>query len=110
MVPLCAALTVWLCVRLGRELDDPAAGTFAAVLLSVSPTFLLQAVQPMSDVPVTACWMAALLLARRPNAAGAMLAGVVASLAVLIRPNLAPLVAFVVLTCATAPRWAEDAA
>jgi hypothetical protein len=106
VVPLCAALTVWLCVRLGRELDDPAAGTLAALLLSVSPTFLLQAVQPMSDVPVTACWMAALLLARRPAVAGAMSAGVVASLAVLIRPNLAPLVAFVVLTCATAPRRA----
>jgi hypothetical protein len=103
-VPLCAALTVWLCVRLGRALGDPAAGTLAALLLSVSPTFLLQAVQPMSDVPVTACWMAALLLARRPTAAGAMLAGVVASLAVLIRPNLAPLVVFVVLASATAPR------
>jgi hypothetical protein len=109
VVPLCAALTVWLCVRLGRELDDPAAGTFAALLLSVSPTFLLQAVQPMSDVPVTACWIAALLLARRPDAAGAILAGVVASLAVLIRPNLAPLLVFVALTSATAPRSGSDA-
>ena len=102
VVPLCAALTVWLCLRLGRELDDPAAGTLAALWLSVSPTFLLQAVQPMSDVPVTACWMGALLLARRPHLAGAACAGVVASLAVLVRPNLAPLMALVVLVCATA--------
>ena len=102
VVPLCAALTVWLCLRLGRELDDPAAGTLAALWLSVSPTFLLQAVQPMSDVPVTACWMGALLLARRPHIGGAAFAGVVASLAVLVRPNLAPLSAFVVLACATA--------
>jgi hypothetical protein len=102
VVPLCAALTVWLCIRLGRELGDPAAGTLAALLLSFSPTFLLQAFQPMSDVPVTACWMGALLLARRPRLAAAGLAGVVASLAVLIRPNLAPLAGFVVLTCAVA--------
>jgi hypothetical protein len=102
VVPLCAVLTVWLCLRLGRELDDPAAGTAAALLLSVSPTFLLQAVQPMSDVPVTACWIGALLLARRPHIAGAALAGGVASLAVLIRPNLAPLAIFVALACVTA--------
>jgi hypothetical protein len=93
---------LWSCVRLGRELDDPAAGAFGALLLSVSPTFLIQAVQPMSDVPVTAVWMSALLLARRPNLSSVLLAGAAASLAVLIRPNLAPLSLFVVLASATA--------
>lgn len=102
VVPLCAALTLWCCLRLGRELDDPEAGILGALLLSASPTFLLQAAQPMSDVPVTACWLAALLLARRPRAAVAALSGAVASLAVLVRPNLAPLVVFVVLASATA--------
>jgi len=102
VVPLCAALALWCCLRLGRELGDPDAGTLGALLLSVSPTFLLQAVQPMSDVPVTACWLAALVLARRPRAIFAALAGGAASLAVLVRPNLAPLVLFVVLSSATA--------
>lgn len=102
VVPLCAALTLWCCLRLGRELDDPEAGLLGALLLSTSPTFLLQAVQPMSDVPVTACWLAALLLARRARTGAAALSGVVASLAVLVRPNLAPLVVFVVLASATA--------
>lgn len=102
VVPLCAALTLWCCLRLGRELGDPEAGLLGALLLSASPIFLLQAMQPMSDVPVTACWLAALLLARRPRPAVAALSGVVASLAVLVRPNLAPLVVFVVLASATA--------
>ena len=108
VVPFCAALTLWCCLRLGRELGDRDAGTLAALLLSVSPTFLLQAVQPMSDVPVTACWLSALVLARRPGLAAAALAGVVASLAVLVRPNLAPLAVFVTIATATAD--AGDAA
>ena len=102
VVPLCAAFTLWCCLRLGRELEDKQAGTLGALLLSVSPTFLLQAMQPMSDVPVTAVWLAALLLARRPSPTGSALAGLAASLAILIRPNLAPLALFVVVTCATA--------
>jgi hypothetical protein len=102
VVPLCAVFTLWGCLRLGRELEDEQAGILGAVLLSVSATFLLQAMQPMSDVPVTAAWLAALLLARRPSPTAAALAGLVASLAVMIRPNLAPLVLFVIVTCATA--------
>jgi 4-amino-4-deoxy-L-arabinose transferase-like glycosyltransferase len=94
LVPLCAALAVWLCVRLGRELGDRDAGTLGALLLAFSPTFLLQSIQPMSDVPVTALWLAALLLARRA-ASGPVLAGAVASLAIMVRPNLAPLAALV---------------
>ena len=102
VVPLCAVFTLWCCLRLGRELEDEQAGILGAVLLSVSATFLLQAMQPMSDVPVTAAWLAALLLARRPSPTASALAGLVASLAVMIRPNLAPLVLFVIVTCATA--------
>jgi hypothetical protein len=102
VVPLCAVFTLWCCLRLGRELEDEQAGILGAVLLSVSATFLLQAMQPMSDVPVTAAWLAALLLARRPSPTAPALAGLVASLAVMIRPNLAPLVLFVIVTCATA--------
>ena len=94
LVPLCAAFAVWLCVRLGRELGDRDAGRLGALLLAVSPTFLLQSIQPMSDVPVTALWLSALLLARRP-ASGPALAGAVASLAIMVRPNLAPLAALV---------------
>jgi hypothetical protein len=104
VVPICAAFSLWCCMRLGRELEDQQAGMLGALLLSVSPTFLMQAMQPMSDVPVTAAWLAALLLSRRPSLTSAVCAGLVASLAIMIRPNLAPLALFVVLTCATASR------
>lgn len=104
VVPLCAVFTLWCCLRLGRELEDEQAGILGALLLSVSPTFLLQAMQPMSDVPVTAAWLAALLLARRRSLTASAVAGLVASLAVMIRPNLAPLALFVIVTCATTTR------
>jgi hypothetical protein len=101
LVPLCAALTVWLTVVLGREMTEPAAGVLGALLVAASPTFLLQAAQPMSDVPVAALWLSALVLARRPSTAAAILAGVVSSLAILVRPNLAPLLLLVAAACAT---------
>ncbi len=91
LVPLFAGLTVWLCYRLGRALGDPLAGGLAAVLLSVSPPFLFQAMQPMSDVPAAACWLGALLLAYGGTATRSAFAGAIASVAILIRPNLAPL-------------------
>jgi hypothetical protein len=111
LVPICAALTVWLTVLLGRELEQPAAGVLGALLVAASPTFLLQSMQPMSDVPVAALWLWALLLARRPRHGGtregrrstgsATLAGAVASLAILVRPNLAPLLMFVAAASVT---------
>ena len=108
LVPLCAALTVWLTVVLGREMSEPAAGVLGALLVAVSPTFLLQAAQPMSDVPVAALWLSALVLARRPSTAAAILAGVVSSLAILVRPNLAPLLLLVAAACATLRRAPSD--
>jgi hypothetical protein len=88
VVPIAGACAVWLTWRLGIRLTDPGAAATAAVLMACSPVFLLQVVQPMSDVPVTAWWTGALalVLARRPA-----LAGVCASAAILTRPNLAPL-------------------
>jgi hypothetical protein len=102
IVPFAAMLAVWLCWQLGLVLREPLAGALGACLLASSPTFLYHAVQPMSDVPVTACWVAALLLARRVSPWGSVAAGAAASLAILIRPNLAPLALFVVLAAATA--------
>ena len=102
VVPFTAALAVWLTFLLGRRLDDDLAGAAAAVLLATSPIFLYQAVQPMSDVPAAALWLAALTAtARLPAEAsakvggdrrGQILGGVCASLAVLMRPNVALIV------------------
>ena len=91
LVPVFGALLVWNIYRMGAALGDPPAGAMAAALLSVSPTFLYQVVQPMSDVPAAACWLGALLLAVRGTSYAAAGSGAICSLAILIRPNLAPL-------------------
>ena len=94
LVPVFGLLAVWATYRLGVRLGDPLAGALAAVILSVSPTFLYQVVQPMSDVPAAACWLWALLAANGTRG-GAIGAGALASIAIMIRPNLAPLAALV---------------
>jgi uncharacterized membrane protein len=78
VVPIFGALLVWLIYRLAAHLGDPVTGAVAALLLSASPTFLYQVVQPMSDVPAAACWLAALLLAARASPPGAAASGAVA--------------------------------
>jgi hypothetical protein len=90
-VPLLGGLAVWATYLMGVRLAGPTAGLAAAVLLATSPTFLIQLMFPMSDVPVTAWWAVtlALLLSDFPGATGA--AGLAAAIAVLTRPNTAPL-------------------
>jgi hypothetical protein len=97
IVPACAALAIWLTFELGRRLDDGVSGAAAAVLLATSPIFLYQSVQPMSDVPAAALWLAALVFLSPPAEGSAKAgggraqigAGLCASLAVLMRPNVA---------------------
>jgi hypothetical protein len=101
VVPAFAALAVWLTFVVGRRLDDAVTGACAAVLLATSPIFLYQAVQPMSDVPAVALWLASLVFLSLPAEASAKAggdrdgevdAGICASLAVLMRPNMALIV------------------
>lgn len=108
IVPLCGAFAVWLTYALGRGLSLPGAGAAAAVLLSLSPTFLYQLIQPMGDVPATAAWLLTLFLARRATLSTAILSGVVAGIAVTIRPNLLPLAGISWIACAISDsggRW-----
>ncbi len=95
VVPLFGGLLIWLTYRLAVLSGDAPAGALAALLLAISPTFLYQVVQPMSDVPCAACWLAALIVAARGSPSAAVASGVLSSIAILIRPNLAPLAAIV---------------
>lgn len=97
VVPALAGLTVWLTFVLGRRLDSDATGLMAALWLAFSPAFLNSALNPLSDVPVTAWWLAALVSAVRPTVRSAAIAGIAVSVAVLTRPNLAPLTAVIAL-------------
>lgn len=102
VVPVCGALAVWLTFAIGRRLGEEGAGAAAALLVAAGPTFLYQLVQPMSDVPATAAWLLALACAMKPATSSAALAGIATGVAILIRPNLAPLAALVWTTCAVA--------
>jgi hypothetical protein len=90
VVALAAGLAVWCTGALARRMGGGVAALLASLLLATSPTFLYQAFQPMSDVPVTAAWAACWWLVARGSPARA---GTAAALAIAVRPNLAPLAA-----------------
>lgn len=96
---LAAGVAVWAAAGIATLSGSPTAGLLAAAALLVSPTFLAQALQPMSDVPATAawlmCWLGLMRASTERNGQGLRiaLAGMSAAMAVLIRPNLAPLAA-----------------
>jgi 4-amino-4-deoxy-L-arabinose transferase-like glycosyltransferase len=91
VVPLLGAVAVLGTYLLGVHLHSRTAGVVAAALVTTSPIFLFQLVQPMSDVPATAWWTLALVLALSPRYGSLASAGAVTGLAVLTRPNLQPL-------------------
>jgi hypothetical protein len=97
IVPLMGAIAVWSTFILGRRMAGPLVGAASAVLVACSPTFLYQLVQPMSDVPAAALWIASLALAAgahsgsRRGTGEAVASGFLAGAAIMMRPNLAPL-------------------
>jgi hypothetical protein len=91
VTPILGGLMVWLTYWLGAMLWSPLVGLLAAMLIATSPTFLFMLANPMSDVPVSACFTAGLVAALSPWRAKALWTGVFVSLAIFIRPNLVPL-------------------
>lgn len=91
VVPVTGAVAVYLTFRLGRLWLDRTTGLLAAALLATSPVFLFQLVQPMSDVPVTAFVLLAIVAVCDATWKGAVGSGLATSIAILVRPNLAPL-------------------
>jgi hypothetical protein len=94
MLPLTFALLIIASAAIAQRLAGAVAAVTTAVWLATSPVALVHAMQIMSDVPVTAAWMAGwwLVFRRQWRAAGLAIA-----VAVLIRPNLAPLAALPLL-------------
>jgi 4-amino-4-deoxy-L-arabinose transferase-like glycosyltransferase len=98
VVPVCGGLLVALTYTLGRFFGDRFTGLLSAGLLASNPVFLLQLIQPMSDVPASAAWTAAVALGLGGSGAWTALgSGLAVSIAILIRPNLVPLAAAVAL-------------
>lgn len=111
VVPALGGITVWLTFVLARRMGRESAGAIAAMLMAASPAFLYQVVQPMSDVPATALWAAALVAASHPrmtvSSGRSALAGMATGAAILMRPNLVPIAAVVALgvSCDRPVRW-----
>lgn len=103
LTPIAAGLLVWCAFAIGRALGGGAVGAVAAILTATSPIVLFQAVQPMNDVVTAALWLMAIALTHRSAAAG-----LCAGLAILVRPNLAPLI--VVITAMSMVQHAESRA
>ena len=91
VVPLLGGVTIFAAFLLGRRIGGETCGLAAATLLLTSPIFLFYLKEPMSDVPVTAWWLIALLLTVRATPASIFAGGLATSAAILTRPNLVPL-------------------
>ena len=96
VTPLSGALLVWVTFAIGRRLGSDALGLAAAWLIATSPAVLAMLVSPMSDVPAAALWAVAIYFTLGTSTRSALLAGLAASGAITIRPNLAPIAAVLV--------------
>ena len=91
VTPVAGAALVLLTYLLGRRVAGPAAGTLAALFMATSPTMLFQLMMPMTDVTVATLWTASVLWAFGGTALSSAGSGAAGALAILVRPNLAPL-------------------
>lgn len=94
LTPLAAFILVLSAFALARQLVGGMAGAMAAILTATSPIVLYQTVQPMNDILTAALWLFALAIGRSHFASG-----VIIGVAILVRPNLAPLA----MVCAAIP-------
>ncbi len=93
LTPIAAAALVLSAFIIGRQLAGGMAGAAAAILTATSPIVLYQSVQPMNDILTAALWLGAIAFSRSSAIAGALV-----GMAILVRPNLAPLAAVLALT------------
>jgi hypothetical protein len=95
VVPVFAALALWLTYLLGKEsTGSRGIGALAALLFLASPVFLAHAIVPMSDIPGAAVWALVSWLVLKQRS---MAAGWAAGLALLIGPNVFPLAALPII-------------
>lgn len=87
-VPMAAGILIAVTFAIGRKAVSEQVGVAAAWLMATSPVFLYSLMSPMSDVPAAAFWGLAAYGCLTGSRRGALLGGVAAALAVLIRPNL----------------------
>jgi hypothetical protein len=100
VVPLLGGLAVWLTYTLAERSFGAATAVMACVLFAASPLFLFHTLEVMSDVPVTAWWLAAWVFGVQAGRWMAFAAGLAAAAAILTRPNIVVLAAVLTLVVA----------
>ena len=91
--PICGAALVLLTYVLGRRFFSRTTALLGSLLTAASPAALYMSMSPMADVPTAVFWIAALAVAG-PSPLRLAAAGMLAGIAVTIRPNLVPLALF----------------
>jgi hypothetical protein len=102
--PLLAGVLVWCAFVLGRQMMTPWAGAMAALLVGATPVVFGHAIMPFSDVPAAAFWAVAWVMSLRAGRGAAAAAGAAAAMAVMIRPNLAPIALVLAATVGVSER------
>ena len=97
VVPICGGILVLATYAMGRRIGRPVVGLAAAWLVATSATLLFMLMAPMSDVPAAAMWAVAVACALGQTPLAALAAGIAAAIAILVRPNIAPLAAVIVM-------------
>lgn len=92
IVPVSLGVAVLATYGLGARLGSPTAGGIAAWFVAASPVVLEVAVESLTDVPAMAAWSLAFWLLLGRSRSSVVAAGLCAAMAILIRPNLAPLI------------------
>lgn len=91
VVPLLGAVLVLATFGIGTRVASATAGLIGAWLVATSPGVLYMVVTTMTDVPVAALWAAAFYCLLGHSRGSALGAGLLAAMAVVVRPNLVPL-------------------
>jgi hypothetical protein len=94
VVPLCGALLVLATWWLGRQLFGAGTAFTATALVACSPVVVFESIVVMADVPAASFWLSSLAISLQRTGASTLGAGLLAGVAVLIRPNLLPLAVF----------------
>lgn len=88
VVPIFAGLFVIATFGIGQHIGGSLVGLGAAALTALSPVMLFMSLWPMTDVPVAASWALATWAVLGSSRSRAVGGGLLAGMALLIRPNL----------------------
>jgi hypothetical protein len=88
IVPVSGAVLVLATYGVGTRLGSPLAGLIGALLVATSPPVLLMLMSALTDVPVAAAWAASFYFLLGTTRRSIVASGLLAAVAILIRPNL----------------------